>query len=102
MSHIRIRTRCLVLFIGDFFHPFHDFPVQMFLNGDVGHRRPRSSAVPMLFSRGAPDHVTGSYFQFWTAFALHPAAAGRNDQSLTERMGMPCRSGTRLERDVRA
>src|SRR5262245_35847452 len=31
---------------------------------------------------------------------LDPAGSGRHDQGLAERMGMPCRAGTRLERDV--
>ena len=52
--------------------------------------------------RRAPDHVTRSYFHFWTAFALHPPTPGRDDQGLPERVGVPCRAGAGLERDTRA
>ena len=55
----------------------------------------------MLLGGGEPDHITGPNFLDWSTFALSPAAAGRNDQSLTERMRVPCSARARLERHAR-
>src|SRR5882724_5278781 len=57
-------------------------------------RRP----VPMLLTRREPDDIPWPDFLNRPAFALRPAAAGRNDESLPQRMRMPGGAGTRLER----
>jgi hypothetical protein len=90
------------LFVTDLFLPLDDFAVELFLNGDMGHGRGWRGAMPMLLLRRAPDHITRSYFHFWTTFALYPATPRRDNQGLTERMGMPRRPGAGLERDTRA
>ena len=60
-------------------------------------------AVPMFFTRRKPDHVARADFFHWDRLhrCTHPQP-GRNDQCLTERMGMPCGAGAWLERDAGA
>src|ERR1700743_3473561 len=72
------------------FHPLDDFPIELLLNGDMGHARRWPCAVPVPLARGKPDHITCPNLLNRSSFALTPAAAGRNDQSLSVRMGMPC------------
>ena len=91
-----------VLFVADLFHPVGGFTVRLFLKGDMGHGRGRGSAMPVFQTRRDPDNVTLPYFLDWTAPLLNPAGASRHDQYLTERVGVPCRPGTRLERDIGA
>src|SRR5207302_2170612 len=89
-----------ILFVADLFHPVDRLAVQRLLNGDMSHRGCRRSAVPMFLARRKPDHIAWPNFLDWTAPALSPAKAGRDDQSLTEWMCMPGGAGTRLERDA--
>src|SRR5438477_9561697 len=56
----------------------------------------------MFFVRRKPNHVAWPDFFHRTAFSLRPPKARRNDQRLTERMGVPGGASTRLERDARA
>src|SRR5436190_18253352 len=81
-------------------HPLNHFPVQRLLNGDMSHRGRRRSAVPMLLVRRKPDDIARPDFLDWSALALHPAATGCDNQSLTERMRMPRGASTRLERNA--
>src|SRR5207253_3672225 len=92
----------LILFVTDLFHPVNRFAVELLLDRDVRHRRRRRRPVPMLFARAKPDHVTRPDFLDWPAPALRPAAAGRHDQGLAERMRVPRGPGTRLEGDAGA
>src|SRR5207244_11498605 len=78
-----------VLFVADLLHPVDGLAVELFHNRDVRHGRGWRRAVPMLLTRRAPDHVTGPNLLDRTAPALHQAAAGRHDQCLTQRMGVP-------------
>ena len=55
----------------------------------------------MLFAGREPHDIAGADFLNRAAFALHPAATGRNDQRLAERMRMPGRARTGLEGDER-
>src|SRR5207249_11331296 len=56
-----------------------------------------SAVAPcQCFSPGGPDHVARPNLLDRTAPALYQAAAGRHDQGLTERMGMPCGPGAWL------
>ena len=90
---------CLpVLFVADLFHPVDNFPVELFLNGDVRHCRGRRSPMPVLLAGREPDHIAGPDLLDGSAFALNPAAASRDDESLTEGMRMPCGPRPRLER----
>jgi quercetin dioxygenase-like cupin family protein len=43
----------------------------------------------MLLSRRDPNHITGADFLDRTGFALSPAKASRDDESLTMRMRDP-------------
>src|SRR5215469_4067074 len=99
----RWRKRLLsVLLVGDFFHPVDNFAVAFFLNGDVRHGSCRRRAMPMLLAGREPDNVTGPDLFDRTAPALRPATAGHNDESLTERMHVPCSMRARLEGYARA
>src|SRR5437016_12427312 len=66
------------------------------------HRRGRRSAMPMLFARRAPDHIAGPDDLDRAAPALHEAAAGRDDERLTERMRVPITARAWLARYVGA
>ena len=86
------------MFVADLFHPVDNFTVELFLNGDVRHGDGRRSSMPVLLAGREPNHVTGMDFLDRASPALCPAAAGRDNESLAERMRMPCRPRTRLKR----
>src|SRR5207247_5464145 len=92
-------SRCslAVLLVRDLFHPLDRRAVELFLDGDVGHGGGGGRAVPVLFARRDPNHVTGADLLLRPAPSLHPAAAGRHDQRLSERVGVPGGAGTWLE-----
>jgi len=52
----------------------------------------------MLLSGRDPDHITGPDLLDRAGFALSPATASRDDESLTNRMRVPCSPRARLER----
>jgi hypothetical protein len=79
----------LVLFVTDLLHPIDNFPVLLFLNCDVRHGRRGCCAVPVLLAGREPDHITGPDLLNWSAFALSPPTASRDDESLAERMRVP-------------
>jgi hypothetical protein len=54
----------------------------------------------MFLTRRYPDNITRPNFLDWAPPALHETAAGRHDQYLTERVGVPCGPGAGLERDT--
>src|SRR5664279_2660493 len=91
-----------VLRVADVLQPFDDLAVEFFLNGDMGHRRGSRGAVPMFLAGRKPDHIARPDFLDRAALALRPAAASRDDQGLTQRMGVPRRSGARFKGDARA
>nr|GEU28231.1 hypothetical protein [Tanacetum cinerariifolium] len=74
-----------VLLVRDFFQPHHGHAVERFLDRQVRHRRGGRRAVPVLVAGRAPDHVAGADLGDRTAFALGPAAAGRDQQRLADR-----------------
>src|SRR4051812_31466712 len=76
---------CAVLLIADVLQPVHQLPIQRLLNCDMRQGRFWRGAMPMLLSGREPDNVAGMNFFDRAALALHPAAAARHDQSLTER-----------------
>src|SRR5438270_13448462 len=81
----------LVLLFTHVFHPIHNLAVLLFLDGDVRHGRGRRSSVPVFLAGREPDHVTGTYFFNRTAPPLRPPAARSHDESLSQRMRVPCR-----------
>ena len=91
-----------VLFVAHLFHPFNDFAVELFLNGDVRHGSGRRRAMPVLLARREPDHVSRPDFLDRAALALRPSAARRHDQRLPQRMRVPCGASARLKGDARA
>jgi len=91
-----------ILLVGDRLQPVHGLAVELFLNGDVRHRRGRRGTVPVLLAGRYPDYVAWTDFLNWSALALNASAAGGDDKRLAQRMGVPGRARTRLEGDVRA
>ena len=87
----------VVLLFTDVFHPVDNFTVELFLNGDVSHGRGCRGTMPMLLARREPDHITRPNFLDGSSPALCAAAAGRDDEGLTERVRMPCSPRARLE-----
>ena len=88
----------LVLFVGDVFQPVSGLAVELLLNGDMGHRRGWRGPVPVLLAGRNPDHIARPDFLDRTAPTLYPAAAGRDDQVLAERVCVPRRPGARARR----
>ena len=62
----------------------------------------RRSAMPVLLPGREPDHVARPDLLDRSALALHPAAAGGDDQRLAQRMGVPRGARARLEGDAGA
>src|SRR3954470_2608234 len=92
-------STALVLLITDLLHPVHGLAVELFLNGDVRHRRGRGRAMPVLLVRWEPHHVSRPDLLDRAAVALGKAEAGCDDQRLPERMGVPRRARAGFERD---
>src|SRR5829696_4238179 len=55
--------------------------------------------MPMFLAGSKPDDVAGMDLLPGAALDLYPAAAGRNNQSLAERMRVPGRASAGLEGD---
>lgn len=64
------------------------------------HAGGRRRSVPVLLVGWALDYVARSNHPDGAAPALHQSATGRHNQRLAQRMRVPRRSGTRLERNV--
>ena len=91
----------LILLVADLLHPVDDLSaLELFVNRDMRHGRRWCGAMPMFFARRYPDHVSGTDLFDRAVPALYPAAAGRHDQGLAQRVGVPGRPGARLERDT--
>src|SRR5438045_3437355 len=56
----------------------------------------------MLLAPGNPNHITGADLLSRPARALRPAAAGRHDQGLAERVRVPRGARARLKGDAGA
>src|SRR4051812_41065114 len=79
-------------------HPVNDFSVELLLDSDVRHARIRRGSVPVFFAGRKPNHIAGTNLLDRAAFALRPAKARCDDESLSKRMCMPCSPRTRFER----
>src|SRR5580692_1094654 len=73
---------------------------QAFLNGDMRHGRGRRSPVLVLLAGRKPDHVARPNFLDRAALALCPATPSGDDESLAERMGVPCSPRAGLKRSA--
>jgi hypothetical protein len=91
-----------VFLLADLFHPINVLTFERLLNGDMRQLVGRGSAVPMFHAWWRPYDVTLLDLLLYTALLLNPAGARRDDQDLSERMGMPCGARTRFERDTAA
>src|SRR3954466_16054495 len=74
-----------ILLIANLLHPVNDLAVELFLNGYVRHGRGWRRTMPVLLAWREPDHITWPDFFNRIAFALHPAAARRDNERLTKR-----------------
>src|SRR3954467_7923090 len=88
-----------VLLVLDVLQPIDHLPVEPLLNRDVRHRRRGSRPVPVLLARREPYHVAGMDLLDRASLPLDPAAAGRDDERLTQGVGMPGRPAPGLEGD---
>jgi hypothetical protein len=79
------------------FQPNNVFPIDHFLNGDMGYRTVRRSAVPVLDAGGNPHHVTGLHGQNRAVPLLDEAAPGGDDKDLTQGVRVPGGAGTGLK-----
>ena len=91
-----------VLLVADLLHPVDSLAVKLFHDSDMGHRRSRRCAVPVLDAGRTPDHVAGPDFLFGLAPALRPAAPRGDDQRLPKGMRMPGCTRAGFERHQRA
>src|SRR5712675_1004175 len=97
---MRVLRSAAVLLVADLFHPVDVFAVERFRNSDMRHRGRRCRAVPVFLAGWKPDDIAGTDFFDRSTLALRPAKAGRDDEGLTERMGVPHGAGAGLEGDV--
>jgi hypothetical protein len=70
-----LSTSLEIFLVGDMLQPIHDFTVEPFLDGDVGHGRRRGRAMPVLFTGRKPDDITRMDVQNGPTFQLHPPRA---------------------------
>ena len=89
-----------VLLVGDVLHPIDHLAVLLLLNGDVRHARRRRRAMPVLLAGRKPDYITGTDLLDRPAPALNPSTASGHNESLAERMRVPCSSCTWLKRNA--
>src|SRR3954454_9436639 len=87
------------LLVAHMLQPIDHLAVEPLLDGDVRHRRRGRRPVPVLLARREPDHVARSYLLDRASLPLNPAAAGRDDERLTQGVGMPGRPAPGLEGD---
>src|SRR6267154_2769489 len=99
---MRVPRSAAVLLVADLFHPVVVLAIERFRDSDMRHRGRRCGAVPVLLAGWKPDYIAGTDFFDRSALALRPAKARRDDEGLTERMGVPHGAGAGLEGDVTA
>jgi hypothetical protein len=88
-----------VLIVTHGLQPIDHLPIEPLLDSDVRHRRRGRRPVPVLLARREPDHVARMDLLDRAALPLDPAAAGRDDERLTQGVGMPGRPAPGLEGD---
>ena len=81
--------------------PGHSLPVLILLNGQVRHPRRCGCTMPVLFTWGEPDDVTGIHRFHCPTFTLDPATAIENDEHLAKRVSVPGSACSGLERHPR-
>ena len=91
-----------VLFFRYFFQPLNVVPILFFCHENMSHANAGRGSVPVFDVWREPDRIAGKDLLNRPTLHLNSADPSRNDQSLPQRMGMPCRTGSRLESDVSA
>src|SRR3954452_23781859 len=82
-----------ILFSAHMLQPIDHLAVEPLLNGDVRHGCRGRRPVPVLLARRKPHHATRMDLLDRAALPLDPAAAGRDDERLPERVRVPGRPG---------
>src|SRR5205085_8042808 len=96
--HARSTIRLsFVLLVADVLEPGHMIAVEVLLHGNMHHVGVRPRAVPVLFLRCNPDRIARANLAHRTAPQLDTPEAREDMQGLTERVGVPCGSRTRLK-----
>src|SRR5690349_24059306 len=89
-----------VLLGGDLLHPLDHLAVERLLDRDVRHGGGRRGTVPVLLAGWEPDHVARPNLFDRPTPALRPTAAGRHDEHLAQRVGVPSGASAGLERNA--
>jgi hypothetical protein len=84
----------------NFFHPVNGLTIELLLDGNMSHSGCGSGPMPLLFTRRKPDYISRPNFLDRFAIALNPAAASRDNESLTQRMRVPRSACARLKRNA--
>lgn len=94
-----VRVHCnepllpLIFLIAYLFQPFNCFSVKLLLDGNVCHGCCWSGAVPVLFARREPNHITGMDFLNRAALSLCQTTPGSNYQGLAKWVSVPGSTG---------
>src|SRR5207245_8043656 len=91
-----------VLLVADFLHPVDGLAIELFLYGDMGHGSGGCGAMPMLLTWRGPNYVARPNPLDRASPALCQASSSRHNQGLTQRVGVPCGTCTRLKSDAGA
>src|SRR5215510_15598968 len=86
-----------LLFIVDMFHPIGGLAIELFNNRNMSHRCGWHGAMPVFFTRRTPDYIPEINLFDLTTPVLYSSMSRGHDQSLSEWVTVPRRSGTGLE-----
>ena len=78
-----------------FFQPLDVVPAFFSSHGNMKRGDTGRGSVPVFDTRRKQDHIAGA--NLLSRPSLLPADSSRNDQSLPQRMAMPCSTGSRLK-----
>src|SRR3954451_18312341 len=81
-------------------HPDDMLAIEVLLEGDMDHAVGGRGAVPMFLARRDPDRVASPDLSDRASPGLSETRSGQDDERLAKRMGVPRRSGARLEGDA--
>src|SRR5579859_5346777 len=88
-----------VLLVAHLLHPIGGSAVELLVDGDMRHAGGGGCAMPVLLARRNPDNVARMDLFAGATPPLRPAAAGRHDERLAERVRVPLCPAARLEGD---
>jgi hypothetical protein len=89
-----------VLLVADMLEPIHNFPIQAFMNRNMGHGRGWAGPMPVFLAGWKPNHISGQNLLERASPTLREATACRDNQGLTQWVRVPSRACSRLEGDA--